>query len=47
MTSGRPYRRIPGIERAINELSRCSGTPFDPEIVEIFISIIGNTQKGL
>jgi len=45
MTSERPYRRIPGIERAINELSRCSGTQFDPEIVEIFISIIGQYTK--
>jgi len=45
MTSERPYRGIPGIEMAINELRRCAGTQFDPEIVEIFISVIGQYTK--
>jgi diguanylate cyclase (GGDEF)-like protein len=34
MTSDRPYRDAPGQEFAIDELRRCSGTQFDPEVVE-------------
>jgi len=36
MTSKRPYRDTPGRERGIAELRRCSGTQFDPDIVEAF-----------
>ncbi len=36
MTSIRPYRDTPGRERGIEELRRCSGTQFDPDIVEAF-----------
>jgi len=38
MTSDRSYRKGLSIEAAIEELKRCSGKQFDPEIVEIFIS---------
>lgn len=37
MTNDRPYRKALSIEEAISELIRCSGTQFDPELVEIFI----------
>ncbi|MBI5193615.1 MAG: HD domain-containing protein [Nitrospirae bacterium] len=40
MTSNRPYRKSPGREYAISELSRCSGTQFDPQIVGVFLKII-------
>lgn len=40
MTSDRPYRKSLGMEWAIGELKRCAGTQFDPQIVEIFISIL-------
>jgi PAS domain S-box-containing protein len=43
MTAERPYRRTPGRERAIEELKRCSGTQFDPRVVEVFI---GELEKG-
>jgi len=36
MISDRPYRRAMSQEAAFNELYRCSGTQFDPEIVKIF-----------
>jgi diguanylate cyclase (GGDEF)-like protein/PAS domain S-box-containing protein len=40
MTNDRPYRKSLGEESAINELIRCSGTQFDPQIVDLFINKI-------
>lgn len=40
MTSDRPYRKALPKETAIEELRRCSGTQFDPQIVELFIRIL-------
>ncbi|MFN3481332.1 MAG: HD-GYP domain-containing protein, partial [Thermodesulfovibrionales bacterium] len=37
MTSERPYRKIPGINKAIEELKSCSGRQFDPATVDAFI----------
>jgi putative nucleotidyltransferase with HDIG domain len=39
MVSDRPYRRSLGFERALHEISRHSGTQFDPEVVEALASI--------
>lgn len=40
MTSLRPYRQGRFThEQAVEELKRCSGTQFDPKIVEVFVSI--------
>lgn len=42
MTSDRPYRRSLSVNTAIEEITRCSGTQFDPELAEIFIhKVIG------
>lgn len=38
MTSERPYQKTKTYEEGIAELRRCSGTQFDPELVEIFIN---------
>lgn len=40
MTSNRPYQNKKTFSEAYEELIRCSGTQFDPEIVQDFIRII-------
>ncbi len=37
MTADRPYRKTPGRANAVNEIKRCAGTQFDPEVVEAFL----------
>jgi putative nucleotidyltransferase with HDIG domain len=44
MTSTRSYRKALSIEIAKNELIRCKGTQFDPELVDIFVSLIEKDQ---
>ncbi len=38
MRNGRPYKRKMSKTEAVMELKRCSGTQFDPNLVEIFLS---------
>jgi PAS domain S-box-containing protein len=40
MTADRPYRPSPGKEYAISEFRRCSGTQFDPKVVEVFLRVL-------
>jgi len=37
MATDRPYRRRLSEEKALKELQACSGTQFDPLIVEAFV----------
>lgn len=39
MTSDRPYRKGMSSQQAREELKRCSGTQFDPHIVEVFLGM--------
>jgi hypothetical protein len=39
MTSDRPYRAALPWETALAELAKCSGTQFDPRVVEVFIDL--------
>jgi len=39
ITSDRPYRRSKGFDVAREEILRCSGSQFDPAMVEIFLKI--------
>ncbi|HYK89513.1 MAG TPA: HD domain-containing phosphohydrolase [Acidobacteriota bacterium] len=39
MTSNRPYRRALSFEAALEEIRNCSGTQFDPEVVDAFFSV--------
>ncbi len=39
MISDRPYRKAQSISHARAEINRCSGTQFDPKVVEVFLSL--------
>lgn len=39
MISDRPYRKALSIRHAEEEIQRCSGTQFDPKVVEVFIKM--------
>lgn len=39
MISDRPYRRALPMSHACEEIKRCSGTQFDPEVVKVFLTI--------
>ncbi len=48
MTADRPYRKAMKIEDAIDELYQCSGTQFDPNLVDIFVDeIIKNEYPNI
>ncbi|HBY20867.1 MAG TPA: HD-GYP domain-containing protein, partial [Clostridiales bacterium] len=40
MMSKRSYRDELGIDKAVSELRRCSGTQFDPQVVDAFVRLI-------
>jgi HD-GYP domain-containing protein (c-di-GMP phosphodiesterase class II) len=42
MTHDRAYKKAVSRDAALNELKRCSGTQFDPNLIEIFINIAGD-----
>lgn len=45
MSAGRPYKKGVSLEDARKEIMRCSGTQFDPQVVEIFLKISDNKLK--
>jgi diguanylate cyclase (GGDEF)-like protein/PAS domain S-box-containing protein len=40
MTNGRPYKKAIDPKAAVQEIRRCSGTQFDPELVNVFVSML-------
>jgi response regulator RpfG family c-di-GMP phosphodiesterase len=40
MTTGRAYKKAVTKKEAIKELKKCSGTQFDPKLVDIFTNIV-------
>lgn len=40
ITNDRPYRKARPREEAIQELQACRGTQFDPELVDLFVSVL-------
>lgn len=45
MLNGRPYKNSMSWSGIINEFKRCSGKQFDPELVEVFLSILEEEWK--
>jgi diguanylate cyclase (GGDEF)-like protein len=43
MTTDRPYRKRLSVEEACKRLREAAGTQFDPDVVETFLSLIGET----
>jgi len=39
ITTDRPYRKAQSFTKALQEIKRCSGTQFDPEVVKAFLRI--------
>ena len=42
MTSDRLYRPALSVDEAVHEMERCSGTQFDPDVVNAFLAAIGS-----
>ncbi|MDA8083894.1 MAG: DUF4388 domain-containing protein [Nitrospiraceae bacterium] len=42
MTTDRPYRKALSREMAITEMKKNAGSQFDPEVVEVFLALIGD-----
>ena len=47
ITCDRPYRKAQSLDAARAEIKRCSGTQFDPEIVEVFLRMPDNIWEDL
>ncbi len=45
ITSERPYRKAASHRFAVKEIIRCSGTQFDPEVVEHFLEVAGSLAQ--
>jgi len=45
ITSERPYRKAASHRYAVKEIIACSGTQFDPEVVETFLEIAGTFAR--
>ena len=46
MTNTRPYRKGMSMKRATKELRRCSGTQFEPRLVDEFIRFVEHKKPG-
>jgi len=46
MTNERPYRKVRSKEEAIEELKQCSGSQFDPGLIDIFILVIRENHSA-
>jgi diguanylate cyclase (GGDEF)-like protein len=47
MTSERPYRPALSVREALDELRRCAGAQFDPNVVSVFTAIVSSTRGAV
>ena len=47
MVSNRPYRKALPLAEAIKEIKRCSGTQFDPKLVDIILQLVEEKGESL
>ncbi|RMH44821.1 MAG: response regulator [Deltaproteobacteria bacterium] len=47
MTSDRAYRKALPHQVAVDEIERCAGTQFDPEVAEVFLKLIEDHRAAL
>ncbi len=47
MTSNRVYHKAISHKAALEEIKRCAGTQFDPDIVELFVRLMNNQENPL
>ena len=47
MCADRPYRSALAASQALDELTRCSGTQFDPLCVDAFVAVIRESPELL
>lgn len=47
MTSKRSYRQALDFDYTMNEIERCKGTQFDPEIADVFLDILRNEREKI
>ncbi len=45
MVNDRPYHKAMSVEEAEAELIRCSGTQFDPQLIQIFLQVLHEEKK--
>jgi HD-GYP domain-containing protein (c-di-GMP phosphodiesterase class II) len=45
MTSERPHRAARSVEAALDELRRCAGSQFDPEVVEALAGVVARAPE--
>src|SRR5262249_62161368 len=45
MTTDRPYRKARSVGEAVEELYRCSGTDFDPQVVEALVAAVAGEDS--
>jgi HD-GYP domain-containing protein (c-di-GMP phosphodiesterase class II) len=47
MTSPRPYRAPLSADRALDEVRRCAGTQFDPNVASVFCTLVQRRTTGI
>ena len=46
LVSDRPYRSARSPEEAVGEVTRCSGSQFDPRVVDAFLTVVGGWKAA-